>query len=91
MFKGHWQPRLPADLGFYDLRVPEVREAQADLAKEYGIYGFCYWHYWFAGKQMMEKPFKEVVKSGTPDFPFCLAWANQTWKGKWHGLSENKY
>ena len=90
LFEGHWQPRLPADLGFYDLRVAEVREAQAALAKQYGIYGFCYWHYWFAGKQLMEKPFNEVLESGTPDFPFCLGWANQTWKGKWHGLSENK-
>jgi hypothetical protein len=90
LFKGHWQPRLPADLGFYDLRVPEVREAQAQMAKEHGIYGFCYWHYWFAGKRLIERPFTEVVKRGKPDFPFCLAWANQTWEGKWHGLSNNQ-
>ncbi len=90
LFKGHWQPRLPADLGFYDLRVPEVREAQAQMAKEHGIYGFCYWHYWFAGKQLIERPFTEVVESGKPDFPFCVAWANQTWEGKWHGLSNEK-
>jgi hypothetical protein len=90
LFKGHWQPRLPADLGFYDLRVPEVREAQAKMAKEHGIYGFCYWHYWFAGKRLIERPFEEVVESGKPDFPFCLAWANQTWEGKWHGLSNNE-
>ena len=90
LFEGHWQPRLPADLGFYDLRIPEVREAQARLAKEYGIYGFCYWHYWFGGKQILERPLMEVVESGKPDFPFCLAWANQTWAGTWHGLSENQ-
>jgi hypothetical protein len=90
LFEGHWQPRLPADLGFYDLRVPEVREAQARLAKDHGIHGFCYWHYWFAGKRLLEKPFSEVVRSGKPDFPFCLAWANQTWAGKWHGLSNEK-
>lgn len=90
LFKGHWQPRLPADLGFYDLRVPEVREAQAELAKEYGIYGFCYWHYWFGGKRIIERPFIEVVESGKPDFPFCIAWANQTWQGTWHGLSHNE-
>lgn len=90
LFQNHWQPRLPADLGLYDLRVSEVREAQAQLAKEYGIYGFCYWHYWFAGKRILERPFQEMVKSGKPDFPFCLAWANQTWKGNWHGLSSNK-
>jgi hypothetical protein len=89
LFKDHWQPRLPSDLGLYDLRVPEVRQAQAELAKQYGIYGFCYWHYWFAGKRIIERPFNEVVESGKPDFPFCVAWANQTWSGTWHGLSAN--
>lgn len=90
LFKEHWQPRLPADLGFYDLRVPEVRAAQAQLARQYGIYGFCYWHYWFGGKRIIERPFMEVVASGQPDFPFCIAWANQTWSGTWHGLSNKK-
>lgn len=90
LFEGHWQPRLPADLGFYDLRVNETRIAQADLAKQYGVYGFCYWHYWFGGKQILERPLQEVVSSGHPDFPFCMAWANQTWQGNWHGLSNNK-
>ncbi|MFY8004508.1 MAG: glycoside hydrolase family 99-like domain-containing protein, partial [Chitinophagaceae bacterium] len=90
LFEGHWQPRLPADLGFYDLRVAETREAQAAMAKQYGIYGFCYWHYWFGGKQILERPLQEVVQLGKPDFPFCVAWANQTWKGTWHGLSSNK-
>jgi lipopolysaccharide biosynthesis protein len=85
LFKGHYQPHLPADLGFYDLRVPEVREQQAELAREAGIEGFCYWHYWFAGKQLLERPFNEVLASGKPDFPFCLAWANESWKGIWHG------
>jgi len=82
LFKGHDQPRIPADLGYYDLRVPEVREAQAQLAKTSGIEGFCYWHYWFGnGKRLLERPFDEVLKSGQPDFPFCLAWANETWQG----------
>lgn len=90
LFQGHIQPRLPADLGFYDLRVPEVRVAQAQLAKDYGIYGFCYWHYWFAGKQILERPFIEMIESGQPNFPFCVAWANQTWQGTWHGLSNNE-
>ena len=90
LFKGHLQPRLPADFGFYDLRVPEVREAQALLAKEYGIHGFMYWHYWFGGKRILERPFTEVVQSGKPDFPFCVCWANQTWSGTWHGLSNNE-
>lgn len=86
LFPGHWQPRLPADLGFYDLRVPEVRQQQADLARGAGIESFCYWHYWFGnGRRIIERPFEEVLTSGSPDFPFCLAWANQTWSGIWHG------
>jgi len=85
LFKGHYQPHLPADLGFYDLRVPEIRERQAELAREAGIEGFCYWHYWFGGKQLLERPFNEVLTSGKPDFPFCLAWANHSWTGIWFG------
>lgn len=88
LFSGHYQPRIPADLGFYDLRVPETRIAQAEMAREYGIEGFCYWHYWFAGKRLLERPFKEVIKSGEPKFPFCLAWANQSWTGIWHGTAD---
>ncbi len=97
LYKGHDQPFLPSDLGFYDLRIPEVRELQAQLAKESGLHGFAYWHYWFGnGKRILEHPFNEVIKSGKPDFPFCLAWANQTWTGHWHGndksvLVEQKY
>ena len=85
LFRGHYQPRIPADLGFYDLRLPEVREQQAELAREAGIEGFCYWHYWFGnGKMLLEKPFQEVLHSGKPDFPFCLGWANHSWKtGTW--------
>lgn len=80
LFKGHNQPNIPADLGFYDLRMPEVREEQARLAEEAGIEGFCYWHYWFGGgKELLERPFNEVVESGKPDFPFCLGWANHSW------------
>lgn len=87
-FKGHYQPRIPADLGYYDLRLPEVRQAQANLAREYGIEGFAYWHYWFGnGRRLLEMPFNEVLNSGKPEFPFCLAWANETWKGFNHGLS----
>lgn len=85
LFRGHYQPRIPADLGFYDLRLPEVREQQAEMAREAGIEGFCYWHYWFGnGKMLLEKPFQEVLKTGKPDFPFCLGWANHSWKtGTW--------
>ena len=89
LFDGHYQPHIPADLGFYDLRVPEVRAAQARLAARHGIEGFCYWHYWFSGKRLLERPFNEVLASGEPDFPFCLAWANETWSRCWLGAEEN--
>ncbi len=83
MFRGHYQPHLPADLGFYDLRLPEVRQQQADLAREAGIEGFCYYHYWFGnGRQLLERPFNEVLASGKPNFPFCLCWANHDWTNK---------
>jgi hypothetical protein len=85
LFRGHVQPHLPTELGFYDLRVPEVREAQAELARGHGVTGFCYWHYWFGGHRLLHRPFDEVVASGSPDFPFCVAWANQSWSGTWHG------
>lgn len=83
LFNGHYQPKVPADLGYYDLRVSEVRERQAELAREAGVEAFCYWHYWFGnGKQLMERPLQEVVACGKPDFPFCLAWANHSWMKK---------
>lgn len=83
LFKGHYQPRIPANLGFYDLRLPEIREEQAQMAKNYGIEGFMYWHYWFGnGKRLLERPFNEVLESGKPDFPFCLGWANHSWSTK---------
>lgn len=85
LFPGHEQPHLPADLGFYDLRVSETREQQANLARASGIEGFCYYHYWFAGRRLLERVFDEVLASGKPDFPFCLCWANATWTGIWHG------
>jgi lipopolysaccharide biosynthesis protein len=86
LFRGHHQPHLPADLGFYDLRLPEVRVAQADMAREYGIFGFCYYHYWFNGHRLLQRPFEEVLSSGEPDFPFCLCWANENWTRAWDGL-----
>jgi tetratricopeptide (TPR) repeat protein len=85
LFPSHYQPHLPSDLGFYDLRLSESRIAQAELAKIYGIEGFCYYHYWFNGKRLIERPFNEVLDSGKPDFPFCLAWANENWTKRWDG------
>ncbi len=77
---------MPADLGYYDLRLPETRDAQAALAREHGIHGFCYYHYWFNGRRLLERPFNEVLNSGSPDFPFCLCWANENWTRAWDGL-----
>lgn len=101
LYPGHYQPKVPSELGYYDLRLPEVREAQVELAKEAGVTGFCYYHYWFeAGFEELERPFKEVVESGKPDFPFCLCWANESWYSKfWNNdgtikkkiLAEQKY
>lgn len=88
LFPGHYQPHVPADLGFYDLRLPEAREAQANLAREYGIEGFCYYHYWFGGRRILERPVNEVISSGEPDFPFCLCWANHSWNSVWQGTNE---
>jgi len=85
LFKGHLQPRYPSDLGYYDLRVHETRELQAQIAKSYGIHGFAYYHYWFNGKRLLQRPVEEVLKTGQPDFPFCLFWANETWSRRWLG------
>lgn len=80
LFKGHYQPHVPADLGFYDLNVQSTRREQAALAQQYGIGGFCYWHYWFSeGNEVMEMPFNEVLKDKEITLPFCLAWANHDW------------
>ena len=66
LFRGHYQPHVPADLGFYDLRVPETRAAQAEMARVHGIEAFCYYHYWFGGTRLLERPFNEVLASGKP-------------------------
>jgi len=86
-FRGHLQPHIPADLGFYDLRLTETRAAQARMARTAGLSGFCYYHYWFAGKRVLHAPFDAVLASGKPDFPFMLCWANENWTRAWDGGS----
>ncbi len=88
LFKGHYQPHYPADLGYYDLRLPEIRQQQADLALQYGIKGFCYYHYWFTGKQLLQQPVADILSSQKPDFPFCLCWANEKWTRRWDGQDQ---
>lgn len=90
LFRGHYQPHLPADLGFYDLRLPETRQAQAQMARQFGIEGFCYWHYWYAGRRLLARPFEEMLRTGEPDFPFCLSWANHAWTNVWDGSAPQK-
>ena len=90
-YKGHPQPIVPGELGYYNLLDPAVREQQAQLAREAGIEGFCYWHYWFDGKQLLEQPLQQVLESGKPDFPFCIAWANESWYAKtWHDTQQDR-
>ena len=92
LFWSHSQPKVPADLGYYDLRMQETREKQVKLAQEAGVTAFCYWHYWFGnGKQLLDLPFKDVLQKGKPDFPFCLGWANESWKSKvWNANDGSK-
>lgn len=91
LFKGHYQPRVPSDLGYYDLRMEVTRIAQADLAREYGIDAFCYWNYWFGeGKKLLELPLEEVLSSGKPNFPICIGWANHSWEAKNWGTKKIK-
>jgi hypothetical protein len=85
LFKGHNQPHLPADLGFYDLRLSDILEQQTKMAREYGIHGFMFYHYWFNGRRVLEVPVQNYIKYKKPDFPFCLCWANENWSRNWDG------
>ena len=92
LFQGHYQPKVPADLGYYDLRIAEVKEKQVQLAKEAGVTAFCYWHYWFGnGRVLLDTPLRQVLDTGKPDFPFCLGWANESWQSKvWNANGTNE-
>lgn len=89
LFRAHSQPHLPADLGFYDLRLEETRVNQAKIAEAYGVEAFCYWHYWFGnGRRILERPLQDNLSSRRPDFGYCIGWANETWTGVWHGAPD---
>jgi lipopolysaccharide biosynthesis protein len=87
-FKDHYQPHLPSDLGFYDMRLQKTLEDQAALATEHNIYGFCFYHYWFNGQRLLETPINKILASGKPDFPFVLCWANENWSRRWDGMDK---
>ncbi len=89
LFKGHNQPRVPLNDNYYHLLDADVQRWQAMIAQQHGVDGFCYYHYWFNGKRLLEKPIEQVLRTGEPDFPFCLAWANEPWSRAWDGRDKD--
>lgn len=89
LFKEHKQPEIPMDNNYYCLLDDEVQEKQAKLAKQFGVYGFCYYHYWFDGKMLLEKPMENMLKNPRVDIPFCICWANETWARTWDGKNNH--
>jgi hypothetical protein len=87
LYPGHQQPKLPADLGFYDLRCDDTLREQAAYAHSIGVSAFCFWHYWFAGERLLHGPLESMLRLAPPNFKFMLGWANETWSGVWHGAS----
>jgi len=89
LFKGHYQPRVPLNRNYYDQSEISILRSQIDLARKYGVFGFCHYHYWFDGKQLLETPTNIMLDNPDLDFPFCLSWANETWSRQWDGLDHD--